>query len=260
MTTGQPRFTNFTVFLDGLASEQAVRDAADVCNEVVALQFADHLVDVSPSVRAVYEFVDNRHLSSWHEAFTQLPKAASVWWEPTGKRDLESLSIHYTGLWGPELPAAVFDVKAVWSGRRNFVPALNSIMGIGERVTISFGEMGPAGGSAGLNSRLEHAIRGRIEPLAERVLAGRRTLRGYSWITVCPHEVIAQLGGVGALRDGGAFWSVSPSFAGGAVLQATRQIDDFDGDAINRVFSALRPALRGGNPDPRKAKFLALLR
>lgn len=43
---------------------------------------------------------------------------------------------------------------------------------------------------------------------------GRRFLRGYAWVTVCPAELAVRLGGAAALEDSGAFHRVLPLRAG----------------------------------------------
>jgi hypothetical protein len=73
-------------------------------------------------------------------------------------------------------------------------------------------------------------------------------LRGYSWITVCPDELCARLGGVSALASSGAFCRVTPLAAGGAVLQATETLTEFSDDAMRNIFHVLAPVLPVGMP------------
>ncbi|WP_019631422.1 hypothetical protein [Actinomadura atramentaria] len=89
----------------------------------------------------------------------------------------------------------------------------------------------------------------------DKNLSGDRTqLRGYSWVTLCPKEVVDRLGGAGRMTASGAFFSVE-GLANGAVLaRATENIDEYRGDAVGRVFRALAPALPAGLPSPSRTR------
>lgn len=78
----------------------------------------------------------------------------------------------------------------------------------------------------------------------------RRQLRGYGFITVVPAELVDRLGGLPGLAGSGAFVRVRPLAAGGAVLQATATLPQFDDQALRRVFQALAPVLPSGTPHP----------
>jgi hypothetical protein len=78
----------------------------------------------------------------------------------------------------------------------------------------------------------------------------RRLLRGYGFITVVPAELVDRLGGVSSLAGSGAFVLVESLAAGGAVLQATATLPQFDDEALRRVFWALAPVLPSGIPHP----------
>lgn len=80
--------------------------------------------------------------------------------------------------------------------------------------------------------------------------AGRRVLRGYSWVTVCPAELAARLGGAAALAGCGAFVRVEELPRGAVWLQATEDFAGYDEAAMRRVFEALAPVLPAGQPEP----------
>jgi hypothetical protein len=71
-------------------------------------------------------------------------------------------------------------------------------------------------------------------------------LRGYSWVTVCAPELGARLGGAGALADSGAFAEVAELPGGQVFLRATPFIEDYQGEAVRRVFQTLAPVLLTG--------------
>ena len=80
-----------------------------------------------------------------------------------------------------------------------------------------------------------------------KVLTGcRETLRGYSWLTILPQELLDRVGGLETLAGSGAFVEVRPLSAGGVWLLATDDYRAFDDRALLRVFHALSPALRPG--------------
>ncbi|WP_175439257.1 hypothetical protein [Streptomyces vilmorinianum] len=82
----------------------------------------------------------------------------------------------------------------------------------------------------------------------DSVCEARNLLRGYSWTTVCPEELLRTLGGPDALAASGAFHRVIPLSGGGVVLQATPTVADYADDAVHRVFLALRDVLPPGMP------------
>ncbi|MET7981689.1 MULTISPECIES: hypothetical protein [unclassified Streptomyces] len=79
---------------------------------------------------------------------------------------------------------------------------------------------------------------------------GRRFLRGYAWVTICPTELAAQLGGAAVLEDSGAFHRVLPLRAGGVLLQASSTMAGYTDQAMERVFEVLAPVLPPGEPSP----------
>ncbi|WP_405555269.1 DUF3396 domain-containing protein [Streptomyces canus] len=78
----------------------------------------------------------------------------------------------------------------------------------------------------------------------------RQFLRGYAWVTVCPAELLARLGGASALEASGAFYRVIPLRAGGALLQASETLAGYSDAVMERVFVALAPVLPEGEPHP----------
>jgi hypothetical protein len=74
----------------------------------------------------------------------------------------------------------------------------------------------------------------------------RQALRGYSWVTVCAPELAARLGGAGALAASGAFAEVAQMPGGQVFLRATPFIEDYQGEAVRRVFETLAPVLLTG--------------
>lgn len=78
----------------------------------------------------------------------------------------------------------------------------------------------------------------------------RQTLRGYAWVTVCPAELLALLGGASALEASGAFHRVIPLSAGGALLQASETLGGYTDEVMERVFLTLAPVLPEGEPHP----------
>ena len=75
-------------------------------------------------------------------------------------------------------------------------------------------------------------------------------LRGYSWVTVIPAVLAAEIGGMRGLRDSGAFAFVDEVSGGSLWLQATRRWSEFAGDqvVVDRVFEGLAPVLPPGEP------------
>ena len=75
-------------------------------------------------------------------------------------------------------------------------------------------------------------------------------VRGYSWVTVTSAGVLQRLGGIEAVRARGTFADATVLPSGGAVLQATPRLSDYERDAVLRVFEALAPVLPGKAPWP----------
>ncbi|MCG6496065.1 hypothetical protein [Kitasatospora sp. A2-31] len=75
----------------------------------------------------------------------------------------------------------------------------------------------------------------------------RRLLRGYEWLMVVPREIAQQLGGAEAIRAAG-FHRVEELPGGAVLLQAVPEFDGFTGQAVERLWQVVRPALRPGMP------------
>ncbi|MHA5053001.1 hypothetical protein [Streptomyces sp. SD15] len=78
----------------------------------------------------------------------------------------------------------------------------------------------------------------------------RQFLRGYAWVTVCPAELAAHLGGAPVLEASGAFHRVIPLRAGGVLLQGSETLAGYTDAVMERVFVALAPVLPEGEPRP----------
>lgn len=78
----------------------------------------------------------------------------------------------------------------------------------------------------------------------------RSWLRGYSWITICPAELVERIGGADSLVTSGAFAHVHQLSAGGVILQATETLAEYDEAAMRRTFHLLAPVLPRGAPRP----------
>lgn len=87
-----------------------------------------------------------------------------------------------------------------------------------------------------------------LRPAYEGIPASRRLLRGYGWLTICPGELAARLGGAAGLRGTGAFHEAAQLAGGGVWLLATADYRDYDEAAMDRVFRALAPVLPPGRP------------
>jgi hypothetical protein len=81
----------------------------------------------------------------------------------------------------------------------------------------------------------------------------REVLRGYSWVTICAPELAQRLGGVPTLAASGAFYQVRELPGGQVLLRATPLLEQYQGDAVERVFRVLAPVLLPGRADPERA-------
>jgi hypothetical protein len=75
-------------------------------------------------------------------------------------------------------------------------------------------------------------------------------LRGYSWWTIVPRELLGRVGGVTALRASGAFHEILELPRGAVWLRASERFADYDNAAVKAVWSALRGAVIPGTPRP----------
>jgi hypothetical protein len=102
------------------------------------------------------------------------------------------------------------------------------------------------GWPASQSTLLEYATRNSPTKTIPR---SRTRLRGYSWATLVPPELVGKLGGIGALRASGAFDQVDELGYGAAWLQATDDPDDYDQTRARAVFDVLAPVLIGGRAE-----------
>lgn len=139
------------------------------------------------------------------------------------------------GAWfnGPAVPVAVQEA---------FVEFLSEFS---ERAQAAFGNA--ADDNDRSQTALEMVLPGSPD---DGVLRSAEVLRGYSWVTVCPPAVVDRLGGYDALASTGAFLEVRRLNYGAALLRATELLEQYDDEAMRRVFRALSPALPPGKPRP----------
>jgi hypothetical protein len=128
---------------------------------------------------------------------------------------------------------------------------LRVLFSFADRLDPGFGHVSYVYGKGG--TALEDALRPSRYPREWRdhvftVNDCRRYLRGYSWLTIVPKELAGAVGGVAGLRASGAFSEVRELRAGGVWLLATEDYRDFSDEALGRVFTALAPILRPGEP------------
>ncbi|WP_194891434.1 hypothetical protein [Catenulispora pinisilvae] len=76
----------------------------------------------------------------------------------------------------------------------------------------------------------------------ETIPNGHVKLRGESWITVIPKSLVSRLGGVNGIRESGAFYDVRELAGGGAVVQASRYLEEYP-QVRARIREVLRPVL-----------------
>jgi hypothetical protein len=84
----------------------------------------------------------------------------------------------------------------------------------------------------------------------ESIERSREFLRGYSWVTVVPAELVSRLGGADLLERSRVVAEVRRLRAGGVLVRATGTPDGYDDAAVRRVFDLVRPVLPPGRPWP----------
>lgn len=100
--------------------------------------------------------------------------------------------------------------------------------------------------NARIGTELDLALRRRDR---ESIKESREFLRGYSWLTVVPKELVARLGGIAALREA-PLAAVYPLSAGGVVLQASSIPAEYGDVAMRGLFRTVAPVLPPGKPKP----------
>lgn len=83
----------------------------------------------------------------------------------------------------------------------------------------------------------------------ESFSASRDILRGYSWLTVIPKELVTRLGGSSTLQSSGMA-GVHELPAGGVVLVASPTPAEYSDDVMQEQFALLTPVLPRGKPRP----------
>ncbi|MCM0674772.1 hypothetical protein NCC78_08730 [Micromonospora phytophila] len=108
----------------------------------------------------------------------------------------------------------------------------------------AYGEVSHDGGNDS-STELDKALRRDRNVSVEQ---SRQLLRGYSWVTVVPQELVHRLGGADVIEASGAVEEVRRLRAGGVLLRATRTPEEFDDAAMRRLFGLLAPVLPPGQP------------
>lgn len=85
----------------------------------------------------------------------------------------------------------------------------------------------------------------------ESVPTSRSHLRGYDWLTICATELGDKAGGLSALRATGAFHRSERLSSGGYWLLATPRHEEYDEEAMRKVWRSLAPCLRPALPKRR---------
>ncbi|MGX7670332.1 hypothetical protein [Plantactinospora sp. DSM 117369] len=116
---------------------------------------------------------------------------------------------------------------------------------VGDATDPAYGEIVVNAGLLSPATMLDAALGRSAESSAE---LSRTHLRGYEWVTVCPRELVAELGGPERLRASGAFAEVRPLRHGGVLLRATDDPADYRADRVRAAFCALAPVLPPGQP------------
>jgi hypothetical protein len=105
----------------------------------------------------------------------------------------------------------------------------------------------------GYQTAYEAALRRIHQPVRQETWDERYTinvcrtfLRGYSWLTIVPADLVPRLGDSAVLVASGAFVDARPLSRGGLWLLATHDYRDFDDDALRRVHQVVKPVLRPG--------------
>jgi hypothetical protein len=130
---------------------------------------------------------------------------------------------------------------------------LSALRRYADRLNPGFGQIGYSytNGATGLEDCLR-GVPGSYSHPDHTVGECRSVLRGYSWLTVVPEELLPAAGGVDALAGSGAFAVAEPLTAGGAWLLATSDYRDYGQTQAAAVWRALRPILRRGTVTPPK--------
>jgi hypothetical protein len=160
----------------------------------------------------------------------------------------ESFSASLRVSTSPELPGVVsFHAVATYWALDGRIPGsvqerwLNACARFCEDLPVTFGAVSSEDGVG--ETALDMAL-GRSK--LESVRVSRSVLRGYSWVTICPQQLVERLGGAARLEESGAFWRIRPLASGATWMQASEHLEEYGVDAIRRVFRSLAPVLPEG--------------
>lgn len=195
-----------------------------------------------------------------HKQLADLPRTASIWigrYDDSGDR----------AAWAVELSVERLPQSPEWFWLKAYIPELDFtdpntgpqtqqryldvVYRFADRLNPGYGQIGYRldGGA----TAFEYCLRQDGVPehwwARERSVSfSREALRGYSWLTIVPEQLVAKLGGLDSLRDSGAFASVRPLASGGAWLLATSDYRDFTDAELYKVFKVVAPVLRPHAP------------
>lgn len=181
-------------------------------------------------------------------ALNEAVAGCSIWWavQRSGVRDHAMARVQRDDVDKSfaqlilDVPEELFVDRSV---QQRVVEAVRELADITDPV---FGAAGYGGDAT--RTELEYALRS--FGVFDEYPAARRYLRGYDWVTVVPKEIAADLGGVGALTDSGAFHRVAGLTSGVVVLVATEEFSEYRDVAARRVFETVARVLKPGLPRP----------
>lgn len=145
----------------------------------------------------------------------------------------QELSIRLRG--DVTMSPAEFDAERCVNFMTSFLDEVDPAFGY---VSTDFG--------AGFHTALDLTLRRNV---VESFSASRDILRGYTWLTIIPKELVARLGGSAALTGSGMA-GVHPLAAGGVVLVASSSPDHYSDEVMRKQFALLAPVLPAGKPRP----------
>ncbi|MFF3957639.1 type VI immunity family protein [Streptomyces sp. NPDC001890] len=112
------------------------------------------------------------------------------------------------------------------------------------RYNVVFGHFSYA--HSGGRTEVERYLRGPARVPSHNTPNWREQLRGCSWLTVVSGDIVRSLGGIDALRNSGAFSSISVLPNDSLLLQATPWFHEYRGERVEAVYRALRTTLIEG--------------
>ncbi|MFC9753286.1 type VI immunity family protein [Streptomyces sp. NPDC056921] len=172
--------------------------------------------------------------------------------EFTGEGDISNSVIRLSASFDEELPnyvKLVFRVdEAVLvnsdTAQTEHSRLLAAVRWACSRYNVVFGHFSYA--HSGGRTELESYLRGPVRVPSCNTPNWRERLRGYSWLTVASEDIVRHLGGVDALRESGAFSSISVLPNNSLLLQATPWFHEYRDERVEAVHRALRAMLIEG--------------